>query len=230
MTEANLRALLAKNIAYYRRQIGLTQNELSIRINYSDKSVSKWERGEGMPDVFVLTQLADIFGITVNDLLSDIPKPLPSHRSRQHIVVALLSVGLVWLCAMIGYFFSMLFAPAASLNWMAFIVAIPVSAIVLVVFSTLWWRIWAQFLSVSLLVWGVAVTIHLFLPVRNIFLIYLVGAVLEVLVLLWYVLLFIRKKTVFFQKLAKRLGGEFASTSPETKAEDGGESQTHSET
>ena len=110
MTEANLRALLAKNLAHYRRQSGLTQSELSERINYSDKSVSKWERGEGMPDVYVLTQLADIFGITINDLLADTPKPLPSNRSRQHVVIVLLSVGLVWLCATIAYFFSMLFA------------------------------------------------------------------------------------------------------------------------
>lgn len=204
MTEANLRALLAKNLAHYRRQSGLTQSELSERINYSDKSVSKWERGEGMPDVYVLTQLADIFGITINDLLADTPKPLPSNRSRQHVVIVLLSVGLVWLCATIAYFFSMLFAPNAPWNWMAFIVAIPVSAIVLVVFSCMWWKLWMRFLSVSLLLWGMALTIQLPLRVENISLIYVLAAVLQVLVVLWYVLMFIRKKPVLLHRRTKR--------------------------
>ena len=69
MTEEDLRRKVARNLAYYRRQMGLTQTELSERINYSDKSVSKWERAEGIPDLYVLTQLADIFCVSVEDLL-----------------------------------------------------------------------------------------------------------------------------------------------------------------
>ena len=51
--EKNQQELLAKNLAYYRKASGLTQLELAEKFNYSDKSVSKWERGEGFPDVFV---------------------------------------------------------------------------------------------------------------------------------------------------------------------------------
>ena len=59
--------LLAKNLVYYRKASGLTQLELAEKFNYSDKSISKWERGEGFPDVFVLKSLADFYGITVDD-------------------------------------------------------------------------------------------------------------------------------------------------------------------
>ena len=61
--EINQQDLLAKNLAYYRKASGLTQLELAEKFNYSDKSVSKWERGEGFPDVFVLKSLADFYGI-----------------------------------------------------------------------------------------------------------------------------------------------------------------------
>ena len=47
----------------------MTQAELGQRLNYSDKSISKWERGEAIPDAFVLTQMAELFGVTVDYLL-----------------------------------------------------------------------------------------------------------------------------------------------------------------
>ena len=45
MTEENMRKTIAGNIAKYRKQLGMTQIDLSEKINYSDKSISKWERG-----------------------------------------------------------------------------------------------------------------------------------------------------------------------------------------
>ena len=63
--------LLAKNLVYYRKASGLTQLELADKFNYSDKSISKWERGEGFPDVFVLKSLADFYGINVDDFYQE---------------------------------------------------------------------------------------------------------------------------------------------------------------
>ena len=69
MDEMNLRAIIAENLGYYRRRQGLTQAALAEKLNYSDKSVSKWERGDGLPDVLVLMRLAEYYGITLNDLV-----------------------------------------------------------------------------------------------------------------------------------------------------------------
>ena len=63
--EINQQELLAKNLAYYRKASGLTQLELAEKFNYSDKSVSKWERDISLPDLDVLCSLADYFQITV---------------------------------------------------------------------------------------------------------------------------------------------------------------------
>ena len=70
MTEENMRKTIAGNIAKYRKQLGMTQIDLSEKINYSDKSISKWERGDGIPDVPTLVQLAEIFGVSLDDLVN----------------------------------------------------------------------------------------------------------------------------------------------------------------
>ena len=71
MDGEKLKQQIGSNIASYRKRAGLTQAGLAEKLNYSDKAVSKWERGESIPDVLTLMQLAGQFEVTVNDLLSD---------------------------------------------------------------------------------------------------------------------------------------------------------------
>jgi transcriptional regulator with XRE-family HTH domain len=69
--------IIANNITELRKAVPLTQAELAEKLNYSDKAVSKWERGESIPDVIVLKQIAELFGVTVDYLLEDV-HPLKS--------------------------------------------------------------------------------------------------------------------------------------------------------
>ena len=62
----NITALIAENLIYYRKKAKLTQSEVAAKLCYSDKSVSKWERAEGVPDIHVLVELAKLYGLTVN--------------------------------------------------------------------------------------------------------------------------------------------------------------------
>lgn len=78
MDDATLRNQIGSNIAAYRKQAGLTQAGLAEKLNYSDKAVSKWERGESVPDVMTLVQLAELFRIPVGELLAD-PDALPGN-------------------------------------------------------------------------------------------------------------------------------------------------------
>lgn len=68
--EIDVKLIISKNIIKYRKKMGLTQLELAEKLNYSDKTLSKWERGESMPDIVTLKQLADIFMISVDVLIS----------------------------------------------------------------------------------------------------------------------------------------------------------------
>lgn len=202
MSEQELREQVAKNLTEYRRLHGLKQAQLAEQLNYSDKSVSKWERGEGLPDVYVLTRLAALYGVTVDDLLSDRSPRKPSVtfqrlRRRSHLLVTLLSVGLVWLVTVVCFFFLNLLVPEFTRSWLVFLFALPVSCVVLVVFSALWSGHWAQVLSVSGLTWSIAVCVDVALRLPGMYLIYVVAAVLQVLVILWF----------FWRRNAKKKNG-----------------------
>lgn len=197
MNENNLKQIIAKNIAYYRKGAGWTQLELAEKINYSDKSVSKWERGEGLPDIVVLTTLAELFGITVNDLLlEDEPAaPAPSVKQKKELPlrtkvnVLLLSAGLVWFVAAVVFFLLKIIAPNMPRAEYAFVAALPVCAIVVLVFCCMWWGWFVRCAAVSALVWLLALSFHWMLQLQNAVLVYVVAAVFQVLIVLWYFLM-----------------------------------------
>ena len=67
----DLKFIIAKNIQKLRQEKGMTQLELAEKLNYSDKTVSKWERGESLPDIVVLKSVADIFQVTLDYLVEE---------------------------------------------------------------------------------------------------------------------------------------------------------------
>jgi transcriptional regulator with XRE-family HTH domain len=194
--EKILKQHIANNLIYYRKLKNMTQSELAERINYSDKSVSKWERAAGVPDIFVLKLLADLYGISVDDLLdekiAESPPPV-SNKNAPRFITFLLAAGIAWLTATVVFTGLKLFAPAPDKAWLAFIFAVPVSSIIAVVFSSLWWRMLARVAAASSLIWSLAACIHLVIPMKNIYLVYVIAAVVQILVLLWFLLL--RKKS-----------------------------------
>ena len=188
MDEKILKGILADNLVYYRKLHRLTQAQLAEKINYSDKSVSKWERGDGVPDIYVLTLLASLYGVTVNDLIRErsAVKPVPVVKKR--ILVPLLSMGLVWLAAAVLFFVLRLFTPQLEKLYLCFVWAAPISVIVGVVFANLWWNDLLRFLFVSVLIWLTAVALFLTITLESMYLIFMVAGILQVLALLWYLL------------------------------------------
>ena len=191
--EEKLRKLIAENIAYYRKQNGDTQADLAEKLNYSDKSVSKWERGDGTPDVFILAKIAALYDITVQDLLRE--KKVPKSRSR-HILIHLLSVGLVWLVMTVLFCISKIFHVLPEHAWLLFIYGIPITGIVSVVFSGMWWNRLLLTLSCSLIIWGLGLSLVLSFQVESVMLLLLICAVVQVLLTLLFVLLHLKKPTV----------------------------------
>ena len=183
--EATLRRTVSKNIAAYRKAHSDTQLTLAEKLNYSDKSVSKWERGESLPDIFILTQIADLYGITVSNLIGEIEPPKQS-KPAYHMFILLLSVTLVFVIA------AALFS--AFRAWLFFVFAVPVASIVCIVFTSLWWGIWQQSISISVLIWSLGVCLYLTLRLPNLSLLFIVCAALQVLVILWELFRKYRKK------------------------------------
>ena len=191
ITEEKIRENFSHNLACYRRDLGLTQLELAAKLNYSDKSVSKWERGEGLPDLYIIACIADLFGVTVDDMIGEkkIKRPI---LYRNKIIITALSAGLVWLIATILYFvFSLSLHNFPS--WQFFVYAFPISSIVFTVFSCLWWNKLCKFLSVSAIIWSVVSCIYIIITyftggVQSLNLIFAVAGVLESLTLLWFLM------------------------------------------
>ncbi|MFA5443273.1 MAG: helix-turn-helix transcriptional regulator, partial [Bacilli bacterium] len=131
MDENNFKKIVADNITYYRKKMGLTQLQLAEKMNYSDKAVSKWERAESLPEVYVLQQLATLFGVTLNDFLTVGRKPRTPLTIKSRILISILSAGIVWLIATVIFVLTNLIKPGIGYDtWLLFIYAIPLSSIV----------------------------------------------------------------------------------------------------
>ena len=143
INEEQFKELVAKNLTNYRKINNLTQLDLANKLSYSDKAISKWERGESLPDLYTLGKIAELYGITINDLVyekQEIIKP-KTIKKTNHLFVTLLSGILVWFIATLAFVTFMLIPSTSNnSNWLAFVVAIPVFFIVLTVFSCLWYK------------------------------------------------------------------------------------------
>ncbi len=133
MLLSELKLISASNIIRLRTQAGLTQAELGEKLNYSDKTISKWERGEAIPDAYVLTQMAEIFGVTVDYLLSTHDAwENPNEQEEQEQGISRHSVNMIIAIAVLGVWTMALsvFVLLWLLDfivWQSFIVALPVS-------------------------------------------------------------------------------------------------------
>lgn len=189
----NIKESIAENISTYRKQAKLTQVELAEKLNYSDKAVSKWERGEAIPDIIILKQIADLFGITVDDLIKK-PKQsksnkffqIPAILKNKRLLITILSVILVWLVATILFVMFSIFAKNVYPIWIVFILTLPVSAIVLTVFSSLWGNNITTFITVTILIWTTCLSIYLVFSSPKIWLIFLIAIPLQILAALWF--------------------------------------------
>ena len=133
-----LKLITASNIINLRTQAGMTQAELGSKLNYSDKTISKWERAEAIPDAFVLKQMGELFGVSVDNLLSshDEWKPIPTEEPETEQVsystgriIAIAVIG-VWTLALTAFVALWL---VGLIVWQVFVAALPVSILVYMV-------------------------------------------------------------------------------------------------
>jgi len=188
-----LAIIIGKNLTRLRKLANLTQLELAEKLNYSDKSISKWEQGNGIPDVRILLQLAELYGVSLDEIVHDRPEKViaPKKTKRlQRFITVTLSVGLCWLVAVIIFVGIGLFAPGTAYAWLAFMYAVPASAIVALVFSCIWSNKWARIISLSVLIWTTLACMYLTaMPydIPNLWLLFLIGVPLQVLALFFFV-------------------------------------------
>ena len=206
MNDEKLKQQIGANIAAYRKRAGLTQVGLANKLNYTDKAVSKWERGESMPDVLTLVQLAEQFEISVNDLLVD-PNALPAgdagklekamskvsekalkRKADKNIILALSST-LVWFVALLIFVILSSFEFLEPGSYLAFFYAIPANAIVLLSLRSAWHDFRWNRALISVIMWGGLVSLYASLMIffdLNIWKLFLLGVPGQAAILLWF--------------------------------------------
>ena len=191
----DLKSIIAQNIVSLRRDNNLTQSELAEKLNYSDKAVSKWERGESLPDITVLKAIADMFGVTVDYLISeDHPtvaqspeNPYAERKKRRHTMVTGMSVILVWVIATLIFVILDLSLEGTGAHFLTFAYAVPASAVVWLVFNSLWHNRRFNYPIVSIIMWSILASVHLstIAAGTGIWQLYLIGIPGQIIILLW---------------------------------------------
>ena len=160
--EQTLRRTIGKNIALYRKAHGDTQAALGQKLSYSDKAVSKWERGESAPDVYVLSRIAELYGVSVGVLIGEAQPELQA-SPYMHLFVFLCSVALTFV---IGTVLIVAFeiVNVAFNTWLFLLYAAALSALEAVIFTSLWWDLWRQLAAWSALIWLGGLTVLFTVP------------------------------------------------------------------
>ena len=162
MDETTLRKTIGKNIALYRKSHRDTQAALGQKLSYTDKAVSKWERGESTPDIYVLSQIAELYGITVGNLIGE-SKPQIQASPYMRLFVFLFSAALTFMIATVLIVMFEIFNVPFN-TWLFLLYAGAITAGLAVIFSSLWWNLWIQLAGWSSFTWLTALAVLLTVP------------------------------------------------------------------
>lgn len=186
----DLKHIIANNIIKLRKQKKLTQAEFAQKLNYSDKAVSKWERAESIPDVIVLKQVADLFGISVDYLLNE-------HNENEKLVVVnnkktskinkipltLLAASPIWGIATLIFTLILIFSNKHV--WFIFYICVPLTLLIFLIFNSIWGKKRNNYVIVSLFIWSILLCIYLCFIKFNVWQIFILGIPGQIAIVLW---------------------------------------------
>jgi len=175
----DLKDIVAKNLTNLRKANKITQLELAEKLNYSDKAISKWERGESLPDVVTLKQLADMYGVNVDYILNEQTEDtvakyrIPFPELNNKLIITILACLSAWTLAAILYInFYIIFGLHI---WIVWIWALPVTSIILIIFSSIWGKKIHIIASTSLLIWTLLLGLYIHFLEYNLWSLFLLG-------------------------------------------------------
>lgn len=205
MDDEKTKIQIGSNIATCRKSAGLTQAGLAEKLNYSDKAVSKWERGESVPDVLTLLHLSELFGVSLDRLVRDsalsdplLPEPdesAPEKPVASKGIIQALSSTLVWFVAL--FFFVVISSLDIPGSWVAFVYAVPVNAIVLLSLRSAWRLFGWNRALISVIVWGCLASIFVSLLTFTgacVWKLFLLGIPGQIAIFLWFRMFRVPKK------------------------------------
>lgn len=186
----NINEIIGNNIKELRKVNKLTQYDLAEKLNYSNKTISRWESGDIIPDVQTLNKLSELFEIPLSKMFEpDISTRYKlSRRYRLQIgnklAVSLLFIICVWMLSLVIFIHNKI--NKNVILWQSFVWAIPVSCIVGLIFNYMWGKKAYNFLLYSILNWSLITSIYLSIYNYSFWMIFLLGIPIQIVILLWY--------------------------------------------
>lgn len=185
----DFKKIVAKNITQLRVSLGMTQSQLGEALNYSDKSVSKWERGESLPDVYVLKHIADLAGVTVDWLLHDHEgeeAPVPAAEEKKvhrysRVFISMTVLAGIWALAVLVFVILWILG---FVVWQVFVYAIPVSLITMLVLNSIWGKRENNLYIISGIVWGLIGSVYLSFLSNNWWQLFILGVPAQIIIIL----------------------------------------------
>ena len=188
-----LRLIIGKNLTELRKRKGLTQLELAEKFNYTDRAISKWENGDTVPDIVVLYNLCEFYGVTLDYLTHEdndqyIKKDLDEGLENWNkIAISALVTSIVWMIATIIFVYT-LFNEKTKANplWQSFVWAVPASMIVLLFFEKHYFRRKiVYFIYWSIFLWGTIASIYVSTLSFNAWPLFIVGIPAQITLIIW---------------------------------------------
>lgn len=189
--EEQLATVIGDNITYYRKKMNLTQLELAEKLGYSDKSISKWERKEGIPSVFVLQELSAFFGITLNDIVKEvkIQKPFKENKRLISFFYASISFFLSLVLFALGLIFEVNYD-----TWKVIIYGVSGSALTMFIFSIVNKHRLEMYVYLSIFVWLIAISLFFEIKIENNYIIFLIAAPIHIFSLYLMKIIYLNKR------------------------------------
>ena len=187
----DLKKIIAKNLIELRKSRKYTQQDLANMLQYSDKAISKWEKGDSLPDIEVLYDICNLYGVTLDFLTHegtfDEKKDyiIPKYERRNKAIIALLFVVAVWTVGVAT--FVGLYLYFSKTMWPIFVWCVPLSATVLFYFNLMWGKRILNLFILSTMVWGyiTGIFLQLIYANLNVWPVFLIGVPIQIAIILW---------------------------------------------
>ena len=182
-----LRYIVGENLYKLRKSKGLTQLQISKELNYSDKAISRWERGDAMPDLESLNKISIFYNVPLDymvkehesiDEITELNNQQAKMEQSKRISIALLWVSVIWILVAVIYAYCEMFLNISL--WQVFVWGVPFSVFIFSVFNRRWNMIKQKYILHSIFLWTLLLSIYLQIMSYNVWLIFIIGVPIQI--------------------------------------------------
>ncbi len=198
-----IKEIISQNLISLRKERGLTQNELAEKLAYSDNMVSRWERCEITPSIETLQKISEFYNVSLSSLLEENSADNSAKEKSQEekinnmkkfsIILSILTT--VWFAITISFVYAN--AVLHQNIWKIFVLGVPLSCVVLLLFNGTWNKYIYRFVVSTVLVWSLLTFLYLDFLEYNLYLIFIVGVPVQLSLVIWA---FIKPKKISHKK------------------------------